>query len=222
MSDYERRIRKALSRDAKDHIWRIGADIPESLIATSYPNPPSIPAGEERPPPKIEVVGEDPMDVALGCIPAIPVVNMAHKGRPGGDWETGSMVFRNWDSWDLWGSYKTLSVISVAPERNPYLDISKTRYSFDLERTRMRANIRTILRIAAVHGHKELCAGTFGVGPGYHHPAAEIATMWAEVLSEDEFRSAFTKVIFAIKGCATDVGGKGILEAFQEKFSNQA
>ena len=62
----------------------------------------------------------------------------------------------------------------------------------------MREKIRTVLRIAAYHQHKELCIGPFGVGPGIDNSAPLVAIMWKEILFE-EFQGVFSSVVFAIE-----------------------
>lgn len=64
----------------------------------------------------------------------------------------------------------------------------------------MTEKMRSILRIAAYHGHKNLCMGAFGVGPGFRNPAAEVAKIWRTLLfSEDEFDGVFSNIVFAIQ-----------------------
>lgn len=64
----------------------------------------------------------------------------------------------------------------------------------------MKEKIRTALRIAVYYSHHDICLGAFGCGPGFRNPAHEVATLWKEVLyDEDEFRGHFHTVVFAIE-----------------------
>ena len=78
----------------------------------------------------------------------------------------------------------------------------------------MKEKMRTVLRIAAVSQHPDLCMGAFGVGPGFRNPVAQVASMWRDILfSEEEFQGAFANIVFAIesspscspKGSSTDL-----------------
>lgn len=85
----------------------------------------------------------------------------------------------------------------------------------------MKEKMRTVLRIAAAHNHRDLCMGAFGVGPGFRNPVTQVATMWRELLfSEDEFKGTFSNVVFAIESSSV-VGAKGGLsdyEIFKREF----
>ena len=62
----------------------------------------------------------------------------------------------------------------------------------------MRERMQTILRLAAANGHRDLCVGSFGVGPACRNPPRQVAEIWRELLFEDdEFRGLFKNVIFA-------------------------
>lgn len=81
--------------------------------------------------------------------------------------------------------------------------------------------MRTVLRIAARWEHRELCMGAFGVGPGFRNPVKQVAAMWRDILfSEDEFRGAFTNIVFAVEHspAATSHGGLTEYEVFQQEF----
>lgn len=73
-------------------------------------------------------------------------------------------------------------------------------YSFDVEREQMKKKMRSVLRIAAHHHHRDICMGAFGVGPGFRNPPARIASMWRSLLFEEaEFSGVFSNVVFAIE-----------------------
>lgn len=94
-----------------------------------------------------------------------------------------------------------------------------------MERDLMKNKIRTALRIAVYYKHSNICLGAFGCGPKFNNPTREVATLWKEVLYDDEeFRGHFTNVIFAIKNYTTrhegntDKSSKSDLEIFREVF----
>ena len=64
----------------------------------------------------------------------------------------------------------------------------------------MKSKMRTVLRIAAIHGHNNLCMGAFGVGPSFKNPVTRVAAMWRDILfTEAEFRGQFANIVFAIE-----------------------
>ncbi|KAI9676829.1 MAG: hypothetical protein M1817_006668 [Caeruleum heppii] len=125
------------------------------------------------------------------------------------DADSFAVVYRSGpDAYQVWGEFKPLPVISVAPVRRPKLDGSGAQYSFVQEKELMLEKMRTVLRIAAKHEHRDLCLNAFGVGPVFRNPAGEVARMWKTILfSETEFRGMFTNVVFAIDTSQT--GGAG-------------
>ena len=56
---------------------------------------------------------------------------------------------------------RRLPMISVAPNPNPLLDESRTQYTFPEERDIIKAQMRTILRIATKHSHRDICMALF-------------------------------------------------------------
>ncbi|KAF2730263.1 hypothetical protein EJ04DRAFT_474116, partial [Polyplosphaeria fusca] len=115
-----------------------------------------------------------------------------------------------------------LPVISVAPVRRPKLDESGECYSFAQEKELMREKMRTVLRIASYCGHRSLCVGAFGVGPIFRNPVAEVALMWRKLLfDEDEFRGAFTDIVFAIDSSMSGHGkdDQSDYEVFSDIFA---
>lgn len=120
-----------------------------------------------------------------------------------GQWLTRAAVaFRSGHGkgYHLWKEFKSLPVISVAPVRRPKLDESGSDYSFEQEEELMKWKIRSVLRIAALHGHTNLCIGAFGVGPSFRNPVSRVAAMWRDILfTEAEFRGQFENIVFAIE-----------------------
>lgn len=78
----------------------------------------------------------------------------------------------------------------------------------------MRNKIRTIYRIALVNGHDSLVGGAFGCGV-FRLPIDKVATMFHEILNEDEFKNKFTEVTFAI---LDKDGEKGKFAPFYKLF----
>ena len=61
----------------------------------------------------------------------------------------------------------------------------------------MRNKIRTIYRIAASNGHDSMILGAFGCG-AFRLPAETVASLFKEILNEEEFKGQFKAVKFAI------------------------
>ena len=132
------------------------------------------------------------------------------------------MVFRDGpEHYEVWRDFRPVPVISVAPVRRPKLDETGTRYSFDQERELMKDKMRSILRIAAQWGHRDICLGAFGVGPIFRNPVREVAEMWKQLLFEEsEFTGVFANVVFAIETPSnmSSKSGPSDLEIFQYIF----
>lgn len=60
-----------------------------------------------------------------------------------------------------------------------------------------RNKIRTILRIALTNGHDSLVLGAFGCG-AFKNPPRTMATLFKEILSEQEFKNRFRLISFSI------------------------
>ncbi|KAF1817652.1 hypothetical protein P152DRAFT_25736 [Eremomyces bilateralis CBS 781.70] len=118
----------------------------------------------------------------------------------GGLYSPSIMVFRNGpDQYTPWSHPQMLPVISVAPVRRPRLDETGTQYSFEQEKDLMLEKMRTVLRIAAHYGHKDICLGTFGAGATFRNPVEELARMWKQLLfNDEEFDGVFDNIVFAI------------------------
>ena len=133
-----------------------------------------------------------------------------------------SVVFRSGSNkgYTVWNEFKSLPVISVPPVRRPKLDETGRNYSFKQEEELMKSKIRTVLRIAAHHRHKDLCMGAFGVGPSFRNPVARVAAMWRDILfTESEFRGQFANIVFAIEKSSTS-SEKGLsdFDIFEEEM----
>lgn len=61
----------------------------------------------------------------------------------------------------------------------------------------MRNKIRTIYRIAATNCHDSMILGAFGCG-AFRLPSATVASLFKEILNEEEFKGQFRAVKFAI------------------------
>ena len=72
--------------------------------------------------------------------------------------------------------------------------------------------MRTILRIAYIHGHTSLLLSAFGCG-AYQNPPSHIAALFQEVFNEAEFLSRFDTIDFAIIDNGTDN-----FDVFQRQF----
>jgi uncharacterized protein (TIGR02452 family) len=74
----------------------------------------------------------------------------------------------------------------------------------------MRECMRTVLRIAAVTGHRDLCVGSFGVGVPFRNPPKDVAELWRELLFGDkEFRGLFKSIIFIFDTKQRSTGAHG-------------
>lgn len=83
--------------------------------------------------------------------------------------------------------------------------------------------IRTIFRIALVNQHDSIVLGAFGSGFNGLNPST-ISTLFKKVLSENEFKNQFKKVVFAIyegKGSSRKiVGPNGKYKSLYDLFQN--
>lgn len=100
------------------------------------------------------------------------------------------------------GTYKSMyepkkcSVISVAGIVRPYI-FPETGEMSEGNAGILRGKIRTILRIAILHGHTSLVLGALGCG-AFRNPPKQVAKLFKEVLSEEEFSHSFSEICFAI------------------------
>lgn len=71
--------------------------------------------------------------------------------------------------------------------------------------------IRTIYRIALDNGHDSIVLGAWGCGVFKHNPE-QIARMFLDILSEEEFRNRFREVRFAVLGEKNYGGFRKVLD----------
>ncbi len=114
----------------------------------------------------------------------------------GGIYSPYVKVFRDGANGDyaFLDNYFHLAFVSVAAIRNPRLEGG--RIAHDLVPI-VKNKIRTILRIGLKNGHDAIVLGAFGCG-AFKNPPQHMAELFKEVLSEDEFRDKYRKVVFAI------------------------
>ncbi|KAF7716915.1 Uncharacterized protein PECH_000693 [Penicillium ucsense] len=100
-----------------------------------------------------------------------------------------------------------ISVVSVAAEASPALDLTRKKYAGAEQRERMENTMRSILRLAADHGHTRLVLGALGCGV-FGHPPHEVADCWRRVLTAAEFKAWFDIIVFAVYDQANDTNFK--------------
>ena len=113
-----------------------------------------------------------------------------------------------------------LGVVTVAALNRPPLKDSENLADDMVFPTLQK--IRTIFRIALLHGHDALVLGAWGCG-AFKNPPQHIARLFHEVMNEDEFRNKFRKIVFAVidrKGIDNKAGKSGNLEVFRTEFQN--
>jgi uncharacterized protein (TIGR02452 family) len=103
------------------------------------------------------------------------------------------------------------SVISAAAIKDPRLTPSKEDYAKEEDRDDARHRIRTILRVAALEGKKNLVLGAFGCG-AYGNPTRPVAGLFKGVLKEEEFAKRFEGIWFAV----IERGGSENHDVFKE------
>ncbi|KAF2760685.1 hypothetical protein EJ05DRAFT_239834 [Pseudovirgaria hyperparasitica] len=152
--------------------------------------------------------------------PSTPHYPIPHRG---GIYSPSVVVYRDGpEFYQIWQEFRSLPVISVAPVRRPKLDESGSNYSFEQERDLMMEKMRTVLRLAAMYRHVDLCLGAFGCGPEFRNPVREVAKMWKTLLFEEaEFQGTFENIVFAIPSDQPGIPEGGIeeLEVFKQVFN---
>ena len=88
----------------------------------------------------------------------------------------------------------TIDVISAAAIKNPHLENSHLDRN---SRKILKNKIRTILNLGIYYRNDSLVLGAFGCG-AYGTPPDDMALLFKEVFSEDVYKNAFKKVVFAI------------------------
>ena len=109
------------------------------------------------------------------------------------------------------------SVVSVAAIRGPAVvrDVDGVeKYKHDKDRDLMKLKMRTVLRIAAMNGHRRLILGALGCG-AFGNPSEEVVSCWREVFREAEFQGGWWEsVVFAVLdgGKSRDRGNFGTFD----------
>lgn len=109
-------------------------------------------------------------------------------------------------------------MITVAAMNRPEID-SKGRISSHLVEG-VKNKMRTIFRIALRHRHDSLVLGAWGCG-AFCNPPKHIASLFHEVLKEEEFKNKFRKIVFAIiedHNSRKAHNPEGNFRPFQEEF----
>ncbi len=108
-----------------------------------------------------------------------------------------------------------INFVAVAALRNPEL-VDGKYISADKEMTLNK--IRTILNVAALHGHKTLILSAFGCG-AFHNPPSEMALLFKQELESSMYKGRFKKVVFAIKADHNDLLDKNF-NSFKKCFES--
>lgn len=92
-----------------------------------------------------------------------------------------------------------VNMIAVAGMNRPELIQVNDEYRIVPELVEgIKNKVRTILRIACQHGQRNLVLGALGCG-AFRNPPKHMAELFREVMSESEFKGAFSKICFAVK-----------------------
>ncbi len=123
----------------------------------------------------------------------------------GGIYSPAVTVFRGSESngYPLLEKPFKVSFVAVAGLNRPHLINGKYNA---IEKQGMINKIRTILNIAAIHGHTILILSALGCG-AFRNPPEEVAKLFKEELNSDIYNGRFSKVIFAIKKDHNDLQG---------------
>jgi uncharacterized protein (TIGR02452 family) len=103
------------------------------------------------------------------------------------------------------------SVVSVAAINRPRLTRFEDDYAKEEDREDMKERIKTMLRVAALEGRKNLVLGAFGCG-AFMNPPNIVAGLFKAVLEEAEFKGRFEGICFAV----IERGGSGNFSVFKE------
>ena len=111
-----------------------------------------------------------------------------------------------------------VGVVSVAAVKNPRVENGKlVPWVVDT----LKSKIRQILDITLENGHDSIVLSAFGCG-AYKTPPTEMARLFKEVLSKDEYKNAFKAISFAIinvKSTNGEHNPQGNFKPFYEAFS---
>lgn len=138
----------------------------------------------------------------------------------GGIYSPDVILFRDSEKYGckLLDNPEYVSVITVAAMNRPEID-SKGRISSHLVEG-VKNKMRTIFRIALRHRHDSLVLGAWGCG-AFCNPPKHIASLFHEVLKEEEFKNKFRKIVFAIiedHNSRKAHNPEGNFRPFQEEF----
>jgi uncharacterized protein (TIGR02452 family) len=89
------------------------------------------------------------------------------------------------------------NIISVAAICRPPLNAAGTDFAITKDREDMKARIRTLFRVAVIERKVNLVLSALGCG-AFRNPPETVATLFKEVLQEDEFGERFEGIWFAI------------------------
>ncbi len=142
----------------------------------------------------------------------------------GGVYSPGVTVFRGTeeDGYSYLQNPYKVSMITVPAISNPDLEKLNSGEYRIAERLigPSKQKIRTILRIALAHNHDSLVLGAFGCG-AFRNPPKHMAELFKSVLSEEEFRNRFRRIVFAIiedHNSRREHNPDGNLKPFREVF----
>lgn len=115
----------------------------------------------------------------------------------GGIYTPGATVFKGAESegYPLLEDPFEVDFIAVPAVNRPELDGEGMIVPYLAEATKNK--MRTLFRIALVHGNDSLVLGALGCG-AFRNPPEHIAQIFHQVLEEDEFKDRFKKIFFAI------------------------
>lgn len=108
-----------------------------------------------------------------------------------------------------------VGVMTVAAPRNPKLMPDKLSFARESDLQDLRGKIRLILRMAGHDGKDSLVLGAMGCG-AYRCPPEFVARQMKDVISEEEFRGRFKRVVFAVYSSADN--GPSNFRVFQEVY----
>lgn len=158
-------------------------------------------------------------------VPPHPIHRYPLNRETGGVYSPGVTVFRASEAtgYQLIEHPWYVSLVAVAAINRPRLitspDSDLRIESHLVETTKQK--IRTIFRIAAAHGHRDLVLGALGCG-AFCNPPAHMAQLFHEILREDEFHKCFNLVVFAIRNDHNSgkwCNPEGNLLPFQREFT---
>ncbi len=142
----------------------------------------------------------------------------------GGIYSPGITVFRDTEvaGYELLKQPYAVAVVSVAAINRPETIVVNGELKIAnhlVEPTQEK--IRTILRIAGLHGHDSLVLSAFGCG-AFRNPPKHVAELFKAVFNEPEFKNRFRQITFAIiddHNAGKAHNKEGNFEPFKSVFS---